>query len=199
MRSVRIKEKVYPQGGCAKLAWLIASIYWVLLYFFRKLACYPVCGQKPPRAAWCGAYHPGVRSGIGAVSPTPPPHPRRPVLPSGSQPFGMPLKYFGCRRWLAGVSLQTVLSQPERRFLEGEQLFPFSFSTRVWKPPRAVGINLPDLVSHLQARRSAPLALGGLVVGLDNHISWKTSVPINPMGLKGPFQPPPSHGARVNA
>lgn len=81
-----------------------------------------------------------------------------------------------------------MLSQPEQQFLEGEQLFPFSFSTRVWKLPRAVGINLPDLVSHLQARSSAPLALEGFVVGLDNHILWKMSVPINWIGLKGPFR-----------
>lgn len=129
-------------------------------------------------------------------------HTSSPSLPPrvsiGVAAFEHPRKIFRVQALAAGVSLQTVLSQPERRFLEGEQLFPFSFSTRVWKPPRAVGINLPDLVSHLQARRSAPLALEGLVLGLDNHISWRTSVPINRLGLKGPFQPRPSHGAHVN-
>lgn len=196
MRSVRIKEKAYPQGGCAKLAWLIASIYWVLLYFFRKLACLwtnpSPCSLVRSPSPWCQVWDRCCVSHTS--SPSPPPR-----VSIGVAAFWHAPKIFRVQALAAGVSLQTVLSQPERRFLEGEQLFPFSFSTRVWKPPRAVGINLPDLVSHLQARRSAPLALGGLVVGLDNHISWKTSVPINPMGLKGPFQPPPSHGARVNA
>lgn len=70
------------------------------------------------------------------------PHPHHPTLPLGSpQTFGMA----GGFCWL------------ERPFLEGEQLFPLSFPSRLWQPPSAAGTDL---------LRSVPIAREGLMVGL---------------------------------